>query len=171
LLQLVDFPGAKVCKQKTWINDCGTTLVASISGAVVTYAPTITGFDGKPCRTVQGMVVGPRQVLASFPEYPLAQVVTNPDNSVSVQFSAWDDGDTSCYATYRLVQGSYLNGTFATAGPALGLPGTGAAGGSATSTGAADPLKAFLAANSASAPSLLISTVLALACAFALLML
>jgi hypothetical protein len=166
LITLVDFPGGQKCKQKTWVNDCGTNMIASVTGSTAAFTPTITQAFGNPCVAQQGIVTGTNKVVVTFPEYPLGIMTSNRDGSISIQFGAFDDGSTNCYAIYKIVQGNFMNGTYAQAG--MGLPG--AMGMASTTdgtnaTGAAQTLAALLnSAHPTGMPSLLLSAAMLLLC-------
>lgn len=168
----MDFPGAKRCLQKTWINDCGTNMIATISGAAANFTPTITSAFGNPCNTVSGIVIGPNKAAIAWPEYPLGILTSNPDGSIAIQFTPFDDGSQECFATYKITQGSFMNGTQLTAAQLLGggagaLPGASpAATLGAPGTTAAD-ISAYLNASTSSLPSLLLSAAALLLCLLA----
>jgi hypothetical protein len=145
ILQLVDQPGGRACNSKTWINDCATQMRAVVTGASVVLTPAISDFMGQRCQSVAGIVLGANQVALSMStQYPIGISTSAPDGTVQIQFSqTGDERYANCYATYKVAQGTFLNGPPANAqGRGRGAAGAAAAvdpAAMAAAMGAADP--------------------------------
>jgi hypothetical protein len=112
ILQLVDQPGGRACNSKTWINDCAGQLRAVVQGFKVVLTPSISDFMGQHCQTLNGIVLAPNQVAVSMStQYPIGISTSAPDGTVQIQFSqTGDERYANCYATYKIAQGTFLNG-------------------------------------------------------------
>jgi hypothetical protein len=116
-LILSDWPGANACNQKTWANDCTSQMTITVNGANVTLTPSVSNAFNEQCAAQPGLVIGPKgtQAAVVFPQYPIGLTSTNPDGSITVDFSqtAADDPNqndwSKCILTYKVVQGTFLD--------------------------------------------------------------
>jgi hypothetical protein len=115
-LVLSNWPGAKACNDKTWINDCTSQVTSLINGTQVTLTPAVASAFNEQCDPAPGVVIGPKgmQAAISFPQYPIALTSTGPDGTLTVDFSATASNDpnqmdwSQCVVTYKVVQGTFL---------------------------------------------------------------
>jgi hypothetical protein len=135
---LSDWPGARACNQKTWLNDCTSQMLAVVNGSSVVFTPGVAGFANEACPAQSGLVIGRgTQAAVSFPQYPIGLTQSGP-GILTIDFSQYGAQDPNgmdwsrCIVTYRVVEGSFLQGAGTRA--AAGAAGTAArASGLATS--------------------------------------
>lgn len=116
-MALADWPGANACNQKTWANDCTSQMTAQVNGTAVTLTPATSSAFNEQCSPAPGLVIGPKgtQAAVVFPQYPIGLTSTNPDGSVTIDFSqtAADDPNqndwSKCLITYKVIQGTFLD--------------------------------------------------------------
>lgn len=114
---LANWPGAKACNDKTWINDCTSKMTAQVNGSNVLLTPAVSSAFHESCDPVQGIVIGPKgtQAAVSFPQYPIGLTSTGPDGTLQIDFSATAADDpnnmdwSGCIISYKIIQGSFLN--------------------------------------------------------------
>ncbi|KAF8065917.1 hypothetical protein HT031_002978 [Scenedesmus sp. PABB004] len=116
-LQLFQWPGSKACNDKTWLNDCTSTMTATVNGTSVLFTPAVSSAFNEACDPAPGIVIGPKgmQAAVSFPQYPIGLTSTGPDGTLSIDFSstAGDDPNqmdwSQCIVTYKILSGTFMN--------------------------------------------------------------
>jgi len=116
-----------------------------VTGFSVVLTPSIGDFMGQRCQTLGGIVLGPNQVALSMStQYPIGISTSAPDGTVQIQFAqTGDERYANCYATYKVAQGTFLNGP---------PPARRGAAGAAGAASAMDPA-AMMAAAAAADPA------------------